>query len=129
MSIEAMKLALDALESTHVHPLNDAQQYQKEVDAMEALVKAIEQAEKKQPVAWMFQHEETNRMNYVSNDGMHTPEAFLGMNPRYKFVCALYITPPQRERIVFPTMLRRMWSGSEVQQWFDDNVNGDSDGN
>jgi len=46
MSIEAMKMALDALESTHVHPLNDAQQYQKEVDAMEALVNAIEQAEK-----------------------------------------------------------------------------------
>jgi len=46
MSIEAMKKALDALESTHVHPLNDAQQYQKEVDAMEVLVNAIEQAEK-----------------------------------------------------------------------------------
>jgi len=50
MSIEAMKQALDALESTHVHPLNDAQQYQKEVDAMEALVNAIEQAEKQKPM-------------------------------------------------------------------------------
>jgi len=50
MSIEAMKMALDALESTHVHPLNDAQQYQKEVDAMEALVNAIEQAEKQKPM-------------------------------------------------------------------------------
>lgn len=28
------------------------------------------------------------------------------------------------ERIVFPTMLRRMWSGSEVQQWLDEHVNG-----
>ena len=45
-----MKKALDALESTHVHPLNDAQQYQKEVDAMEALVNAIEQAEKQKPM-------------------------------------------------------------------------------
>jgi len=31
--------------------------------------------------------------------------------------------PPQRERIVFPTMLRKMWSGTEVQAWLDENVN------
>jgi hypothetical protein len=35
-------------------------------------------------------------------------------------------TPPaaQRERVVFPTMLRKMWSGGEVQAWLDENVNG-----
>ena len=32
----------------------------------------------------------------------------------------------QRERIVFPAMLRKMWSGGEVQQWLDENVNGGS---
>ena len=32
-------------------------------------------------------------------------------------------TPPQRPRVVFPTMLRKMWSGSEVQAWLDENVN------
>jgi hypothetical protein len=32
-------------------------------------------------------------------------------------------TPPQRTRVVFPTMLRKMWSGSEVQAWLDENVN------
>jgi len=34
-------------------------------------------------------------------------------------------TPPaaQRQRLVFPTMLRKMWSGSEVQAWLDENVN------
>jgi hypothetical protein len=26
-------------------------------------------------------------------------------------------------RVVFPTMLRKMWSGGEVQQWLDENVN------
>jgi hypothetical protein len=31
--------------------------------------------------------------------------------------------PPQRERVLFPTMLRKMWSGSEVQEWLDKNVN------
>ena len=37
----------------------------------------------------------------------------------------LYTTPPtaQRERAVFPTMLRKMWSGGEVQAWLDENVN------
>ena len=49
-----------------------------------------------EPVAWMFQHEETGRMNYVSNDGIHDPTMFLGMNPRYALVCPLYITTPQR---------------------------------
>jgi hypothetical protein len=49
-----------------------------------------------EPVAWMFQHDETGRMNYVSNDGIHNPTMFLEMNPRYALVCALYTTPPQR---------------------------------
>ncbi|CAB4123565.1 hypothetical protein UFOVP48_33 [uncultured Caudovirales phage] len=35
----------------------------------------------------------------------------------------LYTTPPKRERVLFPTMLRKMWSGGEVQSWLDENVN------
>ena len=31
--------------------------------------------------------------------------------------------PDHRERVVFPTMLRKMWSGREVQEWLDENVN------
>ncbi len=46
-----------------------------------------------EPVAWMFQHEETGRMSYVSNDGMNTPALFLSMNPRYTLVCVLYGNP------------------------------------
>jgi hypothetical protein len=30
----------------------------------------------------------------------------------------------KRERVVFPTMLRKMWSGREVQAWLDEHVNG-----
>ena len=29
----------------------------------------------------------------------------------------------KRKRILFPTMLRKMWSGDEVQDWLDENVN------
>ena len=34
-----------------------------------------------------------------------------------------YAKPQQRTKIVFPTMLRKMWSGGEVQAWLDENVN------
>jgi len=33
------------------------------------------------------------------------------------------IIPLQRPKVVFPTMLRKMWSGGEVQAWLDENVN------
>jgi hypothetical protein len=64
--------------------------------AITALKAALEQPEQK-PVAWMFQHEETGRMNYVSNDGYNATGRFLEMNPRYALVCALYTHPPRRE--------------------------------
>lgn len=31
--------------------------------------------------------------------------------------------PDARERVVFPAMLRKMWSGTEVQEWLDEHVN------
>jgi hypothetical protein len=39
------------------------------------------------------------------------------------YTVPLYTAPPQRERVQFPTMLRKMWSGSEVQAWLDENLN------
>ena len=32
-------------------------------------------------------------------------------------------TPPQRKPPQFPTMLRKMWSGNEVQDWINENWN------
>jgi hypothetical protein len=69
---------------------------------VKALRAALEQPEQDEaPAAWMFQHEETGRMNYVSNDGYDATGRFLEMNPRYALVCALYTYPP----------LRREWRG------------------
>ena len=65
-------------------------------DMRQALRLAIAGLESQEPVAWMFQHNETGRMNYVSNDGIHNPNMFLEMNPRYALVCPLYTHPPQR---------------------------------
>jgi hypothetical protein len=45
MSIEAMKQALDALNTTDTHPLSSAEQYDKEIRAMEALEDAIADTE------------------------------------------------------------------------------------
>ena len=64
-------------------------------DAITALRIALEQ--QAEPVAWMFQHDETGRMNYVSNDGIHNPTTFIEMNPRYALVCPLYTAPPQQQ--------------------------------
>ena len=60
-----------------------------------ALAQPEQQAE---PVAWMFQHDETGLMNYVSNDGRHTPDLFLKTNLRYALVCPLYTAPPAAQR-------------------------------
>jgi hypothetical protein len=34
---------------------------------------------------------------------------------------SLNTTPPQRKPPQFPTMLRKMWSGAEVQKWINEN--------
>ena len=64
--------------------------------AMHDLVRLGQEIEQ-EPVAWMFQHDETGRMNYVSNDGRHTPDLFLKTNLRYALVCPLYTTSPQQQ--------------------------------
>jgi len=48
------------------------------------------------------------------------------------FTATMWVTPVETlpefikagKRARFPTMLRKMWSGSEVQEWLDANVNG-----
>jgi hypothetical protein len=75
----------------------EALRYGKPNKAITILREALEQPEQ-EPVAWMFQHNETGRMNYVSNDGANTPELFLKGNPRYALVCPLYTASPAAQR-------------------------------
>jgi hypothetical protein len=89
---EAAQQALEALEESEQHYGSDSALR----DAIQILRAALEQPEQ-EPVAWMFQHEETGRMNYVSNDGYNATGRFLEMNPRYALVCALYTHPHRRE--------------------------------
>ena len=48
MSVEAMRQALDALNTTNTHPISSNEQYEKEMRAMEALEDAIDDAEERQ---------------------------------------------------------------------------------
>jgi hypothetical protein len=81
--VDPLRLLVDdVVEALREHAMREVQRLGQEIE--------------QEPVAWMFQHDETGRMNYVSNDGIHNPTMFLEMNPRYAFVCALYTTPPQR---------------------------------
>ena len=100
MTQEALKLALEALKTFHYAMIDAGVLDRQEVlnqgfTAATAIKEAL--AQEQEPVAWMFQHDETGRMNYVSNDGVHNPTIFLEMNPRYALVCPLYTTPLQRK--------------------------------
>ena len=85
MSIEAMKQALEALET-----LNSGDSY-KTHNAATALRQAIEQAEKQEPVAWMTINE------YGEEDDIHyeNPEGHLLEGWTYK---PLYTHPPLKEK-------------------------------
>ena len=83
-------------------------------ESIDKAITAIKEAQTQEPVAWMFQHDETGRMNYVSNDGIHNPTMFLEMNPRYALVCPLYTTPPQRT-----------WVGLTDEEMLECNMDGD----
>ena len=89
MTQEALKLALEALYPIAHNTTDDPRGQANK--AITAIKEAL--AQEQEPVAWMFQHDKTGRMNYVSNDGVHNPTMFLEMNPRYALVCPLYPHP------------------------------------
>jgi hypothetical protein len=73
------------------------------------LLRARLSAPEPEPVAWMH--------SLTGGGWQVVPEKL------YPTDQPLYTAPPQRERVQFPTMLRKMWSGSEVQAWLDENLN------
>lgn len=70
-----------------------------------------------EPVAWMDKE---------NHDVIVSAKDWDNIDPLWYWMYQpLYTTPQptQRPKVVFPTMLRKMWSGGEVQAWLDENVN------
>jgi len=76
-----------------------------------------------EPVAWVFQHEETGRMSYVSNDGMNTPALFLNMNPRYTMVCTLYNNTAPDDTALLRQALEALEGADEIDCDMRDAIN------
>lgn len=66
-----------------------------------------------EPVTWMVTYQDGSREVVY--------EAPSTLNPDISH--AVLHRPSKRDRVLFPTMLRKMWSGGEVQAWLDENVN------
>jgi hypothetical protein len=84
---------------------------------IETVKEALAKQEQGEPVAWFWKN--------VNADGYEWMHVADNQEDADKYLpnkaVPLYTTPQQR--IVFPTMLRKMWSGGEVQAWLDENVN------
>jgi hypothetical protein len=96
MSIEAMKQAIEAFEIAAEGGGVNFHAYAEE------LRQAIAEAEKQEPVAWMFQHEDTGLTDCV--DVQQVEWGFENNNPRWKKIGSLY-TRPQHAR------QKREWVG------------------
>ena len=85
--------------------------------------KMLRELENQEPVGWMFEDSEDNgHKTFQSTPPSLEAVTYLAKWNRPTWM-PLYTHPPQRKKVVFPTMLRKMWSGSEVQAWLDENVN------
>jgi len=73
----------------------------------------IAEAEKQEPVAYRYWNEHNKCFFFCDS-----PEPVDG-----SIYEPLYTHPQPRKPVKFPTMLRKMWSGGEVQAWLDENVN------
>ena len=102
---EALKIALEALQFAYNHCDSDWVQDEKINPAITAIKEALAQPEQ-EPVNY-------EKLAALGWQSIECP--FCGSAGAQAF--------PQRPRVVFPTMLRKMWSGGEVQAWLDENVN------
>ena len=86
------------------------------VEAGELLERIVANQEQHEPVAMRYDFDGYGYKYIDSGSGSDWQTREKGAEP-------LYTTPQPRKRILFPTMLRKMWSGGEVQEWLDENVN------
>ena len=86
-----------------------------EIDYVTAAIKEALAQPEQEPVAWMYDLKQRG-----SFEGVSTEYSRVKLSIGENWV-PLYTTPPQRKPPQFPTMLRKMWSGAEVQKWINEN--------
>jgi hypothetical protein len=107
--IEAMKQALGALESCGEGHITDGGNQWYDAKLVDTAIASLRQAIREhamyevqrlgqeieqEPVAWMWQHDETGRVGFV--DLFQVENGWQKSNPRLKLVGPLYTHPPQR---------------------------------
>ena len=114
---EALKLALEALEMCEV-PWTGTLDHNL-TEAITAIKEALAQPEQ-EPIGWLDSNDKLAEFMHKDLKAEHDKRD--SSTPR-AFQIPVYTTPPQRKPPQFPTMLRKMWSGREVQDWINENWN------
>jgi hypothetical protein len=113
---KAMQQALEALEVATTPLAKDRQEV---LRAQAALRERLAQPEQ-EPVAWEDVLGAIAR-GWTHDDNKHKPMDVQLAVAIAKEIQDMVIAQPQREPPQFPTMLRKMWSGAEVQKWINEN--------
>ena len=117
---EALKLAL-----WHEAMAKEPNRNQAKREKHEATAKLIKEALAKpdqEPVAWMFQHEETGRT--VCIDAQQLGWGFEKGNPRLKKIAPLYTTPPQptQVKLTDDEIWKFWWARPEIPEGENDSM-------
>ena len=98
LQVDSIQRLIDRLKHAHHTDLCvriNGQDEWFEADWLKHMVRVTPpQRTEQEPVAWMFQHEETGRTMCV--DSQQVEWGFEKSNPRLKKIAPLYTTPPQR---------------------------------
>ena len=127
---EALKMALEALERTNPRFSEDVMRQHEAITAIREALNGC-------------QCQECQTALHASDCAVHNEPAYpkgqcnCGAQPeqepvakkheptidlnKYAGTYGGYTAPPQRKPPQFPTMLRKMWSGAEVQKWINEN--------
>ncbi len=115
MNIKTIKQALEKARRAHDEVIDELPKAA--LDSLDGVINELQEvvaeAEKQEPVAEVLMH-----------NGEKIIDASMAFFDSAPIGTVLYTHPqPKREHVQFPTMLRRMWSGGDVQAWLDANVN------
>jgi hypothetical protein len=116
---EEAQQVLDAMEAMQTYTRAERKGLRIFDEAIETLRARLAQPEPK-PVAWMLT--ELDGTPLIDCGDLVVKQRPVLVSDKTDCI-PLYTAPSQRERVVFPTFLRKMWSGSEVQAWLDENLN------